>query len=345
MATHSLASQLTMMELAKREHNDALMEIINVLSQVNDIILDASWIECNNGTSFKGVRVATEPEGSERDYNDGVAKEAATTDPFEEPTCMLDGIMKSDVALLRHSPSAKQARMQDLQIYLRGMSKTFAKRMLYGDKGTDSKQINGIMFRKDYNKLASPYVYDNAGGAIPSVKANKTIIMIVGWGPKKIQLTYPRNDAPGNSQITDATVQGLGIKTKDYGEKIVAGITAGTEFPAWVTWLECHFGLVIHDPRYIRVIANISTTAIDNIDDFGFNEDYMIDMVNDMPDLDGAVIYVPRHVRGQMWKRVKDSGNRNFEGDKDPFGRPMVKFLEIPIRLVDQISVIGSKIT
>jgi len=343
MATLTLTSQATLMELAQAEHNAKLMPIVNVLSEVNEILLDAQWAECNNRTTHKGLRASTEPTGTERQYNQGIDPEFATTTPFDEPTCMLDGLSKVDAALLRHSPDGLAERLQRDKMYMRGMSKTFANRLIYGDRGTYPDRINGITVREGYNELSDAYTYDNAGGNA-SATENKMSIIIVGWGPGKVRLIYPRNDAPGGSKVLDPDVVGLGIRVKDFGLDLVTDAN-DKEYPGYRTWLEIHFGLMIEDPRYIRRIVNISRTNIDGIDDFSFNEDYLIDAFNDMPDWDGCAIYVPRAVRGQIWKRVKDKGNVYFTPGKDVFGRPQAQFMEIPIRLVDQMSGSEAEVT
>ena len=336
MTTYSLTGITTLMELSTREHNGMLMPIVNVLSQENEMLLDAQWAECNNRTSYKGIRAATEPTGTLRQYNEGIDPETGTTTPFTEDTCMLDGLSKVDSALLRHSSNALQDRLDRDRMFIRGMQKTMQSNLIYSTKVADNDDIDGFLSAaRDYAALSSDYVYDNAGGDA-SATANKMSILIVGWGVGKTRLIYPRNDAPGGQSVENPDVEGLGIKIKDFGEDLILD-TNSKEYPGYRTWLEMHFGLMIEDPRYIRRICNISATNIDGDDDFGFNEDYLIDAVNDMPDLAGAAIYIPRLLRAQIWKRVKDKGNVNFTMDKDPFGRPMSKFLEIPIRLVDKM--------
>ncbi len=344
MAVQNLTGQLTLMEIAQREHAGTLLPIVNVISKVNEILLDAQWTEANNGTSRKGSRQSTEPTGTERDYSEGIDPESGTVEPFEEPTCMLDGLSKVDAALLQHSVAPLQERLDRDQMYLRGMAKTFASRLFTGDRSTYPKQINGFGTRAKWNALGTGYVYDNAGGNA-SATANKSDIWVIGWGVGKVRLIYPRNDMLGNAMPSDTPpVEGLGIRVQDFGKNLITDAD-GKEYPGYRTWLELHFGLMIEDYRYVRRVANISNTNIDNVDDFGFNEDYLIDALNDMQDLDGAAIYVPRAVRGQIWKRVKDKHNMLYSQDKDVFGRPMAMMNEVPIRLCETLSATGPQLT
>ena len=343
MAEIDLTSFISLIDLAHREHKDKLLPLINLLGQRLDIIADASWQECNDGTSHKGNLASTEPTGTYRAYDEGIGAEAGTSTPYEEPTAMLDGIQKVDVKKIQHRANPLAVLAQYVGQYLAGMSKTFVNAIFEGDRLTDGKRINGINSRANYNTLSSEFVYDNSGGNA-SVTANKTSMYLIGWGNDlKVSMIYPNNDAPGAFNLENPSVSGLGIRIKDLGE-ILTQDSNSLDFLAFVTYLEAHFGLAIHDERYVRRVANISTTNIDGVDDFSFDENYMIDAMNDIPDLENAFWYVPRIIRGQIRKRVNEKGNV-FHRMEDPFGKNVEAIDGVPIRMVEQISIVGAKIT
>lgn len=347
MAAEILLSEyIGLVDLAQREHNEKLLPLINVLGQRLDIVADASWQECNDGTSFKGVRTSSEPTGQYRAYDEGITPEAGTATPYEEPVCMLDGIQKVDVKKIQHRSNPLAILAQYVGQYLAGMTKTFVGDIFDGDRSVDGKQINGINTRSDYNNTSSSYVYDNAGGNA-SVTTNKTSMYLIGFGnDTKVSFIYPQNDAPGAFNLENPTVAGLGVRIRDLGEILTraGNLESDGDFLAFVTWLEAHFGLCIHDARYIRRVVNISVTDIDGIDDFSFDENYMIDAMNDIPDLENAFWYAPRILRAQIRKRVNEKGNL-FHTVKDPFGKWMTMIDETPIRMVEQIAVNGDKIS
>jgi hypothetical protein len=343
MAEINLSSYIGLVDLAQREHNERLLPLINVLGQRLDIISDASWQECNDGTSFKGQRASTEPTGSYRAYDEGIAAEAGTSTPYEEPTCMLDGIQKTDVKKIQHRSNPLAVLAQYMGQYLAGMTKTFVGDIFNGNRSIDGKQINGLEQRTNYNTLSSSYVYDNSGGNA-SATANKTSMWLIGWGnDTKVSLIYPQNDAPGAVNLENPSVQGLGVAVEDLG-RILTQDSDSNDFLAYVTYLEAHFGLCVHDPRYIRRVCNISTTNIDGVDDFSFDENYMLDAMGDIPDLENAFWYVPRILRTQIRKRVNEKGNV-FHTVKDPFGKWVAMIDETPIRMVEQISITGAEIS
>lgn len=345
MTEINLSSKLTLAELVRRQDPTGRQaQIIDVLNQTNAITPDATWIPCNNGTYHEDTRTAAEPTGDERGYDMGVASEAGITEKVTEPTCMLCGLSEVDVKKVQHTPEgAAASRQVEDGFFFRGMAKTFVSRLFTGNRASSPLQINGIDNRSDYNALASDYVYDNANGAA-SATANKTSIYCIQWGQKMVNLLYPRNDAPG------AVGTNSPIKMDDYGEQMITDANASAKkYPAYQTWFEINFGIFIHDPRCIRRIVNISTSGIDGVDDFSFDENMLIELESELEyNGDGAVLYCNRTLFAQMRKRANEKGNALFTMDREgegPFAKKVLQFDGIPIRRCDQIANTGAKIS
>lgn len=339
MATNTLSTSLTLAELVRRENPDGTMgELVDAISKVNQF-QDATWLECNNGTYHEDKRVAAKPSGSLRMYGQGVAPEAAITEVVTEPTEMLDGLSEVDAALIRHQPNPAGARMQEDTLYISGMFDNWVSHIFGGNRSTNPIAVNGLNNRSDYNALSSSYTYDNAGGNA-SATANKTSMYIIQWGPKKVNLIYPRND--GNP---------LPIYAKPYPLQLITDANDSTKkYPAYQTWYEIHSGLFIHDPRMIKRIVNISTSGIDGVDDFSFDEEVLIDAYNDLEDGgQGAVIYCNRTLKAQIMKRANEKGNGFYtqQDGEGPFAKPVLYFWGIPIREIhtDSISNTGATIS
>lgn len=334
----ALGTNMTLSELVRRENPDgSLATLVDALSQVNDIIRDATWIECNRGTSHQATRIASEPTGSDRVYNQGIPAEAGVTEIVTEPVQFLDGFSNVDEALYRHTPGGVGAAMvQEDNIVMKGMAKTFVSRLFDGDRTSNPAQINGINNRTDYNTLSSEFTFDNAGGNSADNSIN-TSIYIIQWGAKKVNLIYPRNDPQGGALD-------FGIKRKDMGEQMVApdSNAPNNKLPMLQTWFEIHFGIFIHDRRMIKRIVNIGTSGINGTSVFSFDEDPVIDAVTNLEDSgEGAIMYVNRTVMAQIWKRVKDKGNAMYTQDSEGdgvFARPVAKMMGIPVHRVDQIT-------
>jgi hypothetical protein len=72
------------------------------------------------------------------------------------------------------------------------------------------------------------------------------------------------------------------------------------------------------DARYVQRMCNISTSNIDQIDDFSFNQEVLITMLHAMPDLNNAV------------------GNV-FHMAEDPFGKWVPHVRQVPIHINERI--------
>lgn len=338
MATRALGTTLTLAELVRREDPDGTMaDIVDVLSETNAIVMDATWIQCNDGSSHQHTRSVTEPAGAERMFGQGVQREAGVTEVVNEPTTLLSGLSTPDADMLRQQPEgAALARAKEDAFFINGMTKTHVNRIFNGDRATNPLQVNGINNRSDYNALSSDYVFDNAQGNA-SATANKTSIYIIQFGFKMVNLIYPRNMAPGSTN-------GMPITHRDFGEDLVIdplNTTNTAQYPAMRSWFQIAFGLDIADPRMIKRICNISTSNIDGNDDFSFDEDLLIDAFNELENGGlGAVIYCNRTIKSQMMKRANEKGNAQWTADQEghgPFARPVLRFWGIPVREVAQI--------
>lgn len=337
MATLALGTSLTLAELMRRETPDGnLADLVDVLNETNAITQDATWIPCNRRTMHQDTQTASEPSGETRIYDQGVAVEAGVSQLVTEPTEMLDGRSNVDAAKMDHQPGgAGPSRTQEDGFFLRGMTKTFVGRLFSGNRAINVGQINGINNRSDYNALSSDYVFDNAGGNA-SATVNKTSIYIIQWGMKQVNLIYPRNDAPNGSPQ-------FPISQEDLGRDLVVDERVSTkQFLAYRTYFQIHFGIFIHDPRTIKRIVNISTTNIDGVDDFSFDEDLLIEAITELEnDGAGAVMYINKTVFAQMAKRANEKGNAQYTMDVEgegPFAKRVLRFWGIPFKRVDQIT-------
>ena len=344
MATIGSGSTITIAEMLRRETPDKRQaDLVDITSQTNAIIADATWRMCNNGTFHQDTIIATRPSGDKRAYDQGVAPEAMVTELSLQPTVMHAGVSQVDSKKAQHSTmDIAGYRTQEDAAFMIGMTEVLASDIFNLNNITDPRNFIGIHNRPDYNTLSSPYVYDNAGGAA-SVTANKTSIDFIQWGGKKVNMIYPRHDAPG------AMGSDTPIARKDFPELLITDANDSTKkYPGFETWFEIAYGLFIHDPRTIKRIVNISTTNIDGVDDFSFDEDLMIDAVTDMEfNGEGAVGYANRTVWAQMWKRANEKGNATFtqQGVEGPFAGRVLSFSNIPIKRVDAITNVQATIT
>ncbi len=338
MATElDIRSQVSMAELAKRSHNGLLQNIVEMLARPFSIYADAAWTEANNIFSHVTTQRVSEPQGSERDINEGAAITASQTKQIEDTLCLIEDWSEIDEILVAAASNPRQFRADEDIAHWNGMRKRFASRYFAGNMSTDRKQINGLENRADYMTLGTGYVYDNANGATPSVTANKTSIWIVRHNTTDgVCCGYPRG-------------QNMGINQEDKGKvTLTTGASNELRHDVWQTKMSLRFGLVIRHKGAVRRIVNLSMTNQDEIDDFDFNENLLISALTEMQadgQLDAStVIYMHPSTQTRLWIRAKDKGNVWWDKD-NAFGVPILRFWQTPIHTDDAISIVASKIT
>jgi hypothetical protein len=337
MATIATGTTITIAEMLRRQTPDQRQaDLIDITSQTNKIVADATWMQCNNGTYHEDTQIVTRPSGQKRAYDQGVTPEAMVTEKVLEPTIMHAGISQVDSKKAQHSAMGIAGfRTQEDAGFLIGLTEQFVSDLFDANRSTNPLTINGINQRTAYNTLSSAYVYDNAGGAA-SVTANKTSVYLFQWGGKKVNLIYPRHDTPG------AMGSDMPIARKDFPETLITDANnSSAQYPGYETWFEIAYGWFISDPRCIKRVGNISTSNIDGVDDFSWDEDLMIDAVTDLEyNGEGAVGYCNRTIWAQMWKRANEKGNALFtqEGAEGPFAKRVLRFAGIPLNRCDAIT-------
>jgi len=350
MTTAISQTTLTTAEILNRVGADGrLLPVVDTMLELNELLRYAAaydgWVRNNSNLSFKGSRTSSDSSVTERDYDEGTDYSVSSQEPYEEPTCTLGGWFKLDLTKLNDQIEPERLVQQELKNKFKVFNKTFHARVFDGDRNTYAKRIRGINYRSAYNVLSSEYVYDNSGGK-GSATANKTSCYVLAFGPEKFQFSYPQFDGR-MSNGSPADVGGLGFFVKDYGDIVPLLDGNSKPYPGVQSYIEHRFGQVVHHPGAIRRICNISCTSIDEVDDFSFNEDYLIDaltqMEDDLGDLNGVVIAVPTIVKAQLWKRVKEKDNV-WGTNADPFGKRVMTFDNHPVITCNCIAKTQAKV-
>lgn len=304
---------LTLQEVAHRhDPNGEMSTIIDALMQVNDILKDAVWREANDVFSNKATRWAKEPSGAWRKLGGGVAGERGETVEVVDTIGMLDSLAKNDVEYINSFKNPKQARNDESMSFVRGMSKTLASTLIYGNTSTDAEKFTGLAPRMD--GLTTNVINEGGSGG------DTTSIYVVNWGTDTCCMVYPRNSKAGLDHI-------------DMGIQLVDGIGSSGDLRAYVDYFTWKSGLSVKDPKSIGRIANIEVSGVTNI----FDEDNLITLLNRLNTGPGTRIYCNQAVLTQMEIRLKDKSNMYFtKADGIAPGFDMM-FKNTPVRMVEQI--------
>jgi hypothetical protein len=315
MAALDAYSQLTLLELAKRtDPKGEAAKIAEIMSEANEILLDAQWGEANNITSHKVVRRDYLPTGSWRHINAGVAKEASVTTEVNEPIGFLESYSEVDKALVDMAPNPRQFRMDEAAAFIEGMSQTLAGAVMYAEHAIDPEKLDGLATR--LNASTNPRVILAGGGG-----GDTTSVYCIQWGLNQVFMVYPRGS------------KNVGIEHQDLGE--VTLLDGTNPYQGFRDHFVSRSGFVVKDTRCIARVANIESAGAVNL----FNEDDLITVLNQMKNGGkGAVIYVNRTIKTQMEIALIDRANVNFTTANGLGGVPVLFFRGSPVRLVDQIA-------
>jgi len=220
-------------------------DIIEMLSETNPILSDATTIECNDGTSnLTTVRTGL-PDGTWRELYGYVQPSKSTTKQVKDTTGMLEAWSKVDSKMVALAGAGgNQLRLNEAAAFLAGMGNQVASTMFYGNEAGNPAEFTGLAPR--FNDLGA----ENGGQIIDAggTGAINTSIWMVVWGANTVHAIYPKGSRAG-------------IMRKDLGEVVENDGSNGSRLmmTEQFTW---DIGLTVRDWRYVSRVANIDTTAM-----------------------------------------------------------------------------------
>lgn len=333
MAVQTLTSVMTMAEAAKSIGADGqMLSLVDVVSQGTPLLEEGHWEEADDFNSHHFLQSMTEPVGTDSVINTGVSWEVATTKPVTEIIQGLESAFKIDIRILRKQKNAEEYKRAQVELFLRGLSKSFHDRVFYGNttvaptSAISPDQITGLHPRFNaisaatYNQIqGSTYWPLNVVSATGSSANVQSSIYAIKWGKDGVFFTFPRDGQDF-------------IAIEDMPEIQLVYDANNKPFRAEVTFFNISFGLCVADWRCVQRLCNIDATH-------KWTSNLMIQLLAGFPDTDlsNVVIYVPRFVWIQMSQEA--NGNTNsFHFDDAPWGKKTVFFQDIPIRVCDRIT-------
>jgi len=330
MATAIGSTYLTLLDYAKRETpGGGIDEIIEVLAASNPIIADANVMEGNLPTGHRSTQRATQPSGSWRLLNYGVAAEKSTTKQVTDTCGILEAYSKLDVDVASLNGNEAAFRASEDNAFIAGLNSTAATAIFYGNTGTDPEQMHGLAPR--YNDLTTPagasstQMIDGSGSG-----DDNTSIWIITWGPQTCSLIYPKGSKAG-------------LTNEDLGKQLVED-SAGGYYQAYVTKFQWKLGLCLKDYRYVIRICNIDNSDLTSDAASGADLlDKLVDAYYARPSVDlgnmaKTFIYCNKTIAKFLHKQAQNKSNVNLSIDS-PAGKPIVSFLDAPVRVCDNITV------
>ncbi|MDD3238228.1 MAG: hypothetical protein PHV37_09055 [Candidatus Gastranaerophilales bacterium] len=297
--------------------------IIDLLSQSNVLLEDAVVKECNEGSTHKTTVRNGLPDVEFRKFYEGVNCSKGDYTQVTDATGMLEVYSQVDKALADLNGDVNQFRLNESQGFLEAMNQTVQENLFYGNKKTNPAAFDGLASR--YNKLSTDgksignWVINGGGSG-----SDNTSIWFVTWGDLHTHMLYPKGSKAG-------------LQHENKGQQ-TATDSNGKMYEVYRDHFRWDLGLTVRDYRSTCRICNIDVSNLD-----GSSAADLIKLmvtayhkVKRYAKTGKLVIYANETIETYLHLQAMSKSNVNLTVDEFA-GKPIVKFLGIPIKCCDQI--------
>lgn len=322
---------LTLIDWAKRlDPSGALSDIVELLSQTNEILLDMLWAEGNLPTGHRVTVRTGLPSVAWRLLNNGVTPSKSRTAQIDEACGILEAWSEVDVALAKLNGNEAAFRLSEAQAYIEAMNNEMASVLFYGNSAVNPEKFTGLAPR--YASLSASVANSSNiidGGGTGSVNSSA---WLVNWGAQTCHGIFPKGSMAG-------------LQHEDHGEQTVLAASAGgvgtARMRAYQDQWIWNAGVALKDWRYVARLANVDITNLTTQSNAADLVKGLIKLTHRIPfiKLGKPVIYMNRTMFEfldiQRRDAVEAGGQLNFQevdGMRQPF------FRGIPVRICDALT-------
>lgn len=316
-------SAVTLADLAKRlDPNGKVANIIELLSQSNEILTDMTWKEGNLPTGHRLTVRTGLPTAAWRLLNNGVAKSKSTTAQIDEACGMLEARSEVDKDLAELNGNTAAFRLSEAQAYIEAMNQEMAGTLFYGNSGTAPEEFTGLSVRYSSTTAANGSHVVVGGGA----GNDNSSAWLVVWGDNTLTGIYPKGSQAGLIH------EDLGL-----GD---AFDSSNNRYRAYMDRWQWKCGIAVKDWRYAVRIPNIDISALIAKSSAADLIELMIKAIHRIPNLGMGrpVFYMNRTCLQMLDIQKRDdiiTGGGLTYANVD--GTPVLSFRGIPIRKCDQL--------
>lgn len=242
----------TLADWAKRlDDNYKIGTIIELLSQTNEILNDALFVEGNLPTGHKTTVRTGLPQGTWRRINSGVQPTKSTTAPIIATAGNLEAYAEVDKDLADLAGNTLAWRASESMAFMEGMNQQIASAMFYSNEKLTPAQFTGLAA---YYPSVLTSTAQSAANVLDAggTGSNNTSIWMVVWGENTIHGFFPKGKLTG-------------LVHRDLGEHTIydgSGGGLGGRYQAYRDHFKWEIGLAVRDWRYAVRIANIDITLL-----------------------------------------------------------------------------------
>lgn len=333
MATLGQSGKVTLLDIAKSmDPNGSVAKVVELLNQSNEILDDMTWIEGNLPTGHKTTVRTGLPTAIWRQLYQGVPASKSVRAQIEDACGMVETRSEVDKDAAELNGNKAEFLLSESQSFLEGMNQTFCQSLVYGNTATNPERIMGLAPR--FGTISGATNGQNvisAGGA----GADNTSIYLVVWGPNTVTGVYPKGSKAGIFQ------EDLGL--------IDAFDANNNRYRAYSTHWQWKAGLLVRDWRYVVRIANIDVSDLVGSSGTQNAQQLLKLLVRALAripfqGMGRPVFYANRTVKEMLSVQALDKSQNalSVTDGLRQFGEvsvatPVLKFLGVPIRTVDQI--------
>ena len=217
------ANYLTLADRMKRTENGKIAaEIIEMMSETNEVLQDANALQCNDGSNHITTIRTGLPSAVFRKLYGFVPSSKSTTEQVKDVTGMLETYSIVDVDLVDKSENPKKFRLSESSAFIEAMNQKLQETIFYGSIKENAAAFDGLTAR--YSKKSTDskkigYNIIDAGGT----GNDNTSIWFVTWGDLHTSLLYPQGSQAGIQHKDDGILtetSSTGGKRKVYQDRI-----------------------------------------------------------------------------------------------------------------------------
>ncbi len=305
--------------------DDKVAQVIEMLSQTNECIDDAVWIEANELTGHTtSVRTGI-PEPTWRKLYGGVQPAKSTSVKVREGLGMLEAYAEIDRSLADLNGNSAAWRMSEEIPFVEGFGQKLSRYMFYGNEATEPEAFTGLAPR--FNDQAAVNGENILTSAATPDSTDNASIWVVVWGPNTCHMAYPKGSQAG-------------LRITDKGAVTIESIDgAGGRMEAYRTHYKWDCGMVVRDWRYVvrinydleDIVASGATGPV--------LRDLLAKAMRRIPNLNAGrpAIYMNRDSLDAFDLQMNRDPLLQFRTQEEAQGKFVTRFRGVPIRRVDQL--------
>ena len=221
-------------------------KVVELLSQVNEVLMDMMWIEGNLPTGHRTTVRTGIPQATWRQLYQGVPPVKTSRVQITDTCGILEQRSEVDKDLADLNGNTAAFRLSEADGIVEGINQQMAQALIYGDTSLNPERFTGLAARYNTITVANAESAKNvisAGGS-----GNCTSVWLVVWGENTVCGIFPKGSKAG-------------LVHQDLGE-IDAFDGSNNRYRAYADRWQWKCGLTVRDWRYVVRIANISLTDL-----------------------------------------------------------------------------------